>query len=386
MLIVKLLFKNAFRHKFRAFLTILSITIAILAFVMLRTVIGGLVCRGGRLFGQPPGVAQRSLHHLSPPSVPIRTRIRQVDGVRLVSYGNWFGGIYIDEKNFFANFAVEPETYLKLYPEYVLTPREYTAFMKDRKGFAAGRKLAAKYGWKIGDIVTLRGTIYPGNWDFVLRAIYRGKTESVDETQFFFHWDYLNETMKKTAPSRADEVGFYMIGVKNPDFAADVSAAIDKNFKNSWAETVTETEKAFQQGFIAMSGAIITAIEVVSFVVIFIMLAVVANTMAMTTRERIGEYAVLKTLGFGGWAIGSLIAGESILISLCGCLGGIALSYPAAAGFKKALGMYFPIFNVETTSLIMALAASIIVAILAAIIPVQRAIGIRIADGLRRIG
>ena len=135
-----------------------------------------------------------------------------------------------------------------------------------------------------------------------------------------------------------------------------------------------------------MSGAIITAIEIVSFVVIFIMLAVVANTMAMTTRERIGEYAILKTLGFGGWAIGSLIAGESVIISLCGYICGVSLSFPAAAGFKQALGMYFPIFKVETPSLIMALISSLIVAILAAVVPIQRAIGIRIADGLRRIG
>jgi putative ABC transport system permease protein len=385
MLIVKLLLKNAFRHKFRAFLTILSITIAILAFVMLRTVIGAWYA-GVDASSASRLVSRNSVSIIFPLPLAYKDRIRQIDGVRIVSYGNWFGGIYIDEKNFFANFAVEPKTYLELYPEYVLAPREYNDFLKDRKGFAAGRKLAAKYGWKIGDIVTLRGTIYPGNWDFVLRAIYRGKTDAVDETQFFFHWDYLNETMKKTAPSRADEVGFYMIGVKNPDFSADVSAAIDKSFKNSWAETLTETEKAFQQGFIAMSGAIITAIELVSFVVIFIMLAVVANTMAMTTRERIGEYAVLKTLGFGGWAIGGLIIGESVIISLIGCSGGIALSYPAAEGFRQVLGMYFPIFRVETSSLVMALVSSVVVAVLAAIVPIQRAVSLRIADGLRRIG
>ncbi len=385
MLIVRLLFKNAFRHKFRAFLTILSITIAILAFVMLRTVIGAWYA-GVDASSASRLVSRNAVSIIFPLPLSYKDQIQQIDGVRLVSYGNWFGGIYIDEKNFFANFAVEPKTYLELYPEYVLPPKERNIFLKDRKAFAAGKKLVAKYGWKIGDIVTLRGTIYPGNWDFILRAIYHGKTDSVDETQFFCHWAYLNETMKKTAPSRADEVGFYMIGVDNPDLSTSISAAIDKSFKNSWAETLTETEKAFQQGFIAMSGAIITAIETVSFVVIFIMLAVVANTMAMTTRERIGEYAILKTLGFGGWAIGSLIAGESVIISLCGYFCGVALSFPAAAGFKQALGMYFPIFKVETVSLVMALVSSLIVAILAAIVPIQRAIGIRIADGLRRIG
>ncbi len=385
MLIVRLLFKNAFRHKFRAFLTVLSITIAILAFVMLRTVIGAWYA-GVDASSASRLVSRNAVSIIFPLPLSYKDRIQQIDGVHLVSYGNWFGGIYIDEKNFFANFAVEPKTYLDLYPEYVLAPKERDAFLKDRKAFAAGKKLAAKYGWKIGDSVTLRGTIYPGNWDFVLRAVYWGKTDSVDETQFFFHWNYLNETLKKTAPSRADQVGFYMIGVDNPDISSAVTAAIDKSFKNSWAETLTETEKAFQQGFIAMSGAIINAIEIVSFVVIFIMLAVVANTMAMTTRERIGEYAILKTLGFGGWAIGSLIAGESVIISLCGYICGVVLSFPAAAGFKQALGMYFPIFKVESASLVMALVSSLIVAILAAVVPIQRAIGIRIADGLRRIG
>jgi putative ABC transport system permease protein len=385
MLIVRLLFKNAFRHKFRAFLTILSITIAILAFVMLRTVIGAWYA-GVDASSASRLVSRNAVSIIFPLPLSYKDRIRQVDGVHIVSYGNWFGGIYIEEKNFFANFAVEPDTYLQLYPEYVLSPKERAAFLKDRKAFAAGRKLATKYGWKIGDIVTLRGTIYPGNWDFVLRAIYRGKTDSIDETQFFFHWNYLNETMKKTAPLRADQVGFYMIGVDNPDQSAAVTTTIDRSFKNSWAETLTETEKAFQQGFIAMSGAIVQAIEIVSFVVIFIMLAVVANTMAMTTRERIGEYAILKTLGFGGWTIAGLIAGESIIISLCGYLAGIALCFPAAAGFKQALGMYFPIFRVETPSLVMALVSSLVVAILAAVVPIRRAIGIRIADGLRRIG
>ncbi len=385
MLIVRLLFKNAFRHKFRSGLTVLSITIAILAFIMLRTVIGAWYA-GVDASSASRLVSRHAVSIIFPLPLSYKDRIRQVDGVHLVSYGNWFGGVYIDEKNFFANFAVEPKSYLALYPEYVIPQQEQDAFVRDRKAFAAGRRLVEKYGWQLGDIVTLRGTIYPGNWDFVLRAVYRGKTDSVDESQFFFHWDYLNETIKKVAPSRADQVGFYLIGVDHPDRSASVTAAIDRMFKNSWAETLTETEKAFQQGFIAMSGAIVTAIELVSFVVIFIMLAVVANTMAMTTRERTGEYAIMKTLGFGGWTIGSLIAGEALILSLCGYLGGVLFSFPAAAGFKQALGMYFPIFTVEASSLIMAFVASLFVGILAAVVPIRRAIRVRIADGLRRIG
>jgi putative ABC transport system permease protein len=305
--------------------------------------------------------------------------------VNIVSYGNWFGGIYIDEKNFFANFAVEPKSYLDLYPEFMLSPAEADAFLRDRKGFIAGRKLVEKYGWKIGTTVTLKGTIYPGNWDFVLRGIYRGKDKTTDETQFMFHWDYLNETMKKTVPRRADQVGFYVIGVTHPDLASAVAISVDTLFKNSLAETLTETEKAFVLTFIAMTEAILTVIQAVSLFVILIILAVVANTMVMTTRERIGEYAVMKTLGFGGWHLAAIIFGESLVVTTIGCALGIALTFPAAQFFSESLSTYFPIFYVEPNTLLLDCAAATAVGLIAAIIPTHRAVTIRIADGLRRL-
>ena len=320
MILPKILFRNAFRNPLRTGLTILGITIAILAFGLLRTVISTWYM-GVEASSATRLVTRNAVSLVFSLPISYQERIRQIDGVRLVSHGNWFGGIYIDEKNFFPNLAVEPRTYLDLYPEYLLSEGERAAFLADRKGFIVGRKLAARYGWKIGDIVTLKGTIFPGQWDFVLRGIYRGRDKNIDETQFFFHWDYLNETMKKTMPRRADQVGFYMIGVTRPDLAAEVASAIDQIFKNSRAETLTETEKAFAQGFISMSGAIVMAVQIVSFVVIVIIMAVVANTMAMTTRERIGEYAVLKTLGFGGGHLIGLILGESVVITLIGWSG-----------------------------------------------------------------
>ena len=204
--------------------------------------------------------------------------------------------------------------------------------------------------------------------------------------RFFFHWAYLNEGLKKRGHVWADQVGFYMVGVVQPELSTEVSIAIDQQFKNSLAETLTETEKAFQQGFIAMSGAIVTAIQIVSFVVIIIIMAVVANTMAMTTRERIGEYAILKTLGFRGLHIVGLIFGESLVITMMGCLLGIVLTFPAARIISTELGTYFPVFNVEEKTLFLNLVATWIVAFIAAIVPTRRAIQIRIADGLRRIG
>ncbi len=385
MFLLKLLVRNAFRHKLRTSLTILSITIAILAFGLLRTFIGAWYA-GAEASSAARLVTRNSISLIFPLPLSYKDKIRQIEGVKEVSWGNWFGGIYIEEKNFFANFAVEPITYLNLYPEYVLPPDQRETFLRDRKSFVAGRKLAARFGWKIGDIVTLKGTIFPGNWEFVLRGIYRGRDENSDETQFFFHWDYLNETLKKIAPLRADQVGFYMIGVTRPDRAAEIALAIDRTFKNSLAETLTETEKAFQLSFISMSEAIIVAIQLVSFVIIIIIIAVAANTMSMTARERIWEYAVFKTLGYRGLRIAPMIIGESMVISLIGGMIGIILTYPVAKAFGKILSTFFPIFKVPDGIILMDLVACIIVGLTAAIVPTWRAIRIRIADGLRRIG
>jgi putative ABC transport system permease protein len=383
--ILKIITKNALRHKLRTFLTILGVAIAILAFGLLRTVISAWYA-GVEASSASRLVTRNSISLIFPLPLSYNDKIRQIDGVKLVSFGNWFGGIYIDEKHFFANYAVEPKTYLELYPEVVIPGDQKKAFLQDRKAVVAGRILIEKYGWKIGDIITLKGTIFPGEWDFVLRAIYTGRDKTVDESAFIFHWDYLNETLKKTAPMRADQVGWYMIGITNPNLAADVAVNIDKTFKNSLAETLTETEKAFQLSFISMTEAIVIAIKLVSFVVIFIIMVVVANTMAMTARERIGEYAIFKTLGFGGWHIARLIFGESLLISIIGCILGIALTFPAAKVFSSSLSTYFPVFNVATKTIYMDIGASVLVGSVAAVFPTWRAVKIRIADGLRRIG
>jgi putative ABC transport system permease protein len=177
-----------------------------------------------------------------------------------------------------------------------------------------------------------------------------------------------------------------MIAVARPDLAAEVALSVDRAFRNSLAETLTETEKAFNQGFIAMSGAIVTAIQMVSFVVILIIMAVVANTMAMTTRERIGDYAIMKTLGFGGGSIAAMIFGESLVIALTGSLAGMILTYPAAKAFGQSLSTYFPIFIVSAETLWLDLVAAFLIAFFAAIIPARSAIRTGIAEGLRRIG
>ena len=385
MYILKLLRRNAFRHKLRTALTILSITIAILAFGLLRTFIGAWYA-GVKASSANRLITRNAISLIFSLPLSYKDKIRQIDGVKQIAYGNWFAGIYKDEKNFFANYAIEARNYMELYSEFVVPADQKEAFLRDRKGCVAGRKLVERYHWRIGDIVPLKSVVFPGNWEFVLRGIYHGRDESTDERVFFFHWDYLNEALKKTTPRRADQVGWYVVEVKDPNRAAEVAQAIDKTFRNSLAETLTETEKAFFLSFISMADAIIIAIQLVSFVVIIIIVAVAANTMAMTARERIGEYAIFKTLGFRGWRIAGMIVGESLLITMIGCLVGIVLTPPAAKVFSKYVGTYFPTFRVEIETIYMDIGASILVGLFAAIIPTWRAVKIRIADGLRRIG
>jgi len=385
MYILKLLLRNAFRHKLRTALTILSITIAILAFGLLRSFIGAWYA-GVKASSANRLITRNAISLIFSLPLSYKDKIRQIDGVKQIAYGNWFAGIYKDEKNFFANYAIEARHYMELYPEFVVPADQKEAFLRDRKGCVAGRKLVEQYHWRIGDIVPLKSAVFPGNWEFVLRGIYHGRDESTDERVFFFHWDYLNEALKKTTPRRADQVGWYVVEVKDPNRAAEVAQAIDETFRNSLAETLSETEKAFFLSFISMADAIIIAIQLVSFVVIIIIIAVAANTMAMTARERIGEYAIFKTLGFRGWRIAGMIVGESLVITMIGCLIGIALTSPTAKVFSKYVGTYFPTFRVEIETIYMDIGASILVGLCAAIIPTWRALKIRIADGLRRIG
>ncbi|RPJ11199.1 MAG: ABC transporter permease, partial [Desulfobacteraceae bacterium] len=371
--------------RLRTFLTVCGICVAILAFGLLRTVVSAWYA-GVDASSATRLVTRNSISLIFPLPLSYKEKIRGVEGVKLVSFGNWFGGIYKEEKNFFANFAVETKSYLDMYPEFVISEDQKQALFKERKGCVVGRKLAKRFGWKIGDSIVLRGTIFPGNWEFVLKAIYRGRDKTIDENQFFFQWDYLNEKMKRVQPRRADQVGFYMVEMVSPHIAAETSETIDKLFKNSFAETLTETEKSFQMGFISLSQTILTVIELVSMIIIVIIMAVTANTMAMSVRERMNEYAVFKTLGFGGGYLAFLILGESMVITALGCGMGVLFTYPAADAFSRAVGEFFPIFNIARETIYLDIAASVVIGTVAAIFPIWRAVTVPIASGLGRIG
>jgi putative ABC transport system permease protein len=384
MFVPLLVLRNAFRHKLRTTLTVVGIIVAIVAFGMLRTIVDAWYA-GANASSSARLVTRSSVSLVFPLPLSYAPKIRQVDGVTRVAWANWFGGIYINERNFFAQFAISP-SYLDMYPEFVLSDDERRAFVADRTGAIAGRKLAEKYGWKVGDQIPLRGTIFPGTWTFNLRGIYDGAEEGTDTSTFLFHYDFLNETIKHKLGGRGDQAGLYIEQLAHPDDAAGVSAAIDAMFRNSLAETLTETEKAFQLGFVAMSEAILLAIQAVSFVVIVIIMAVMANTMAMTARERYAEYATFKALGFSNGFVALLIFAESLGIALFGGLLGVALTFPAAGTFAKTVGSILPAFKVSADTIVLQLAAALVIGVVAAAIPAWRAARVRIVDGLRAIG
>ena len=383
--LLKLIFRNIFRHKLRTGLTVLGIIVAIVAFGLLSTVVDAWYA-GANASSDARLITRNAISLIFPLPINYREKIRQVDGVKTVSFGNWFGGVYKEPKNFFPKFAIDPATYFRLYPEFIISDAERAAFARDRRGAIVGRKLAERYGFKLGDSIPIIGDIYPGNWQFVVRGIYDGRDAKIDTSQLFFQWEYLNETVKTKFPRRTNQTGIYFIEINDPSMAATVSRDIDKVFKNSLAETLTETEKAFQLGFIAQTEAIVVAIRIVSYVVILIILAVMANTMAMTARERLSEYATLKVLGFGPAFLAALIFGESLMICAIGAALGILFTFPVAAWFGGQVGAMFPVFEISRETLLLQIACAIVVGVIAALVPSHRATSVKIVDGLRSIG
>lgn len=384
MFVPLLVLRNLLRHRLRTLLTALGIVIAIASFGLLRTVVDAWYA-GANASSSARLVTRSSVSLVFPLPLTYASKLRQVDGVESVAAVNWFGGVYVTERNFFPQFAIQAPEYLAMYPELVLSDAERKAFLTDRQGAIAGRKLAQQYGWKVGDTIPIRGTIFPGTWSFRLRGIYDGADRTVDESTFFFHWDFLNESVRKAYPRRGEQAGLFVVKIRDPDRAAGISQAIDAQFANSLAETMTETEKAFQLSFVSMTEAILVAIQAVSYVVILIIMAVMANTMAMTARERYAEYATLKALGFTGAFIAGLVVAESLGLALFAGLAGVALTFPLAAAFADAMGTLFPVFFVSDRTVALQVLAALVVGLVAAAVPAWRGARIRIVDGLRAI-
>jgi len=384
--LVRLLFRNLLRHKLRSLLTLLGVGVAVLAFALLRTVVtawyaGVEASAANRL------ITRHAVSFVFPLPLAYRDRIAQVAGVDRVTYAIWFSGVYIDKNQFFARLAVDAETFFDVYREFLIEPEQFEAFKRERNATIIGSDIAKRYNLKLGDIMTLDGDVYPGQWQLVVRGIYRPREQSTDPATMMFHYRYVEERVRQEMPERAGNVGWYIIRIHDPDRSAAVSEAIDRLFANSPAETKTETERAFQQSFLSAASAVITAMDIMSFLIIGIILLVVANTMIMSARERTHEYAVLKALGFSAPQLFFLVAGESLLLSLLGSALGLSLTLPAVSGFQAALPKgWFPVFYLKPETILFGGAVGLGVGLLAAVIPTRRILTTHIVDGLRHVG
>jgi putative ABC transport system permease protein len=307
-------------------------------------------------------------------------RLRQVDGVSDVTHASWFGGTYQDEKNFFPQFAIETETYARMFPEFKIEPEQWRDFVADRQGCVVGAATAKRYGFKIGDRVPILGTIFPGTWEFNVRAIYADPRQGGDETQFWFHKKYLEENGPDWFKGL---VGWYTVKVASPDRAAAVARVIDERFANSAHETKTEPERAFAAAFVKQMGNIEFLILSIGGVVFFTLLLVTGNTMATSVRERVGELAVLKTIGYSDRFVLGLVLGESLLIALLGGLLGMFLATGIAPGLGQALpGMTF---FVPLRHLLLGVALTVLFGLAAGLLPAMAAMRLKVVDALRRV-
>jgi len=384
--ILLLVMKNCVRNKVRTLLTVLGISVGVIAFAFLQTVLSAYYA--GAEASSPNRLVTRhrvSLFNLLPLSQ--KEKIEQIDGVKQVSWGLWFGAYYQDPKQFFGQIGVDNGMW-DVYPEFILEPAQREAFNNDLQGAVVGRKLAKRFGWKLGDRITLTGTIFSGDWDFIISGIYTGRERTTDETAMYFHWKLVDERLQ--AAGRGSQVGWWVVGVTDPSQAGRISKDVDDLFLNSSSPTLTETEKDFQLSFVAMMGTIITIIKMAAWIVIGIILLIMANTMAMAARERVTEYGVLKTLGFGARHLAWLIGGEALLVSFIGALVGCTIAFGLIAlvgGFvEENMGQIFPIFEMTTMIILQAIGLAMLAGLAACLAPMTRAIRIPIASALRKVG
>jgi putative ABC transport system permease protein len=388
MTIVGIGVRNVWRNKTRTILTILGGAVAVFAFVFFRTIIWSW--NAGAEFAAKDRLATR--HRVSfILSMPKRyiDVVRQVPGVTEATWANWFGAKdpnHPDE--FFATLAVDPESFLQVYKEALIKPEEKERWLQDRRGAIVGDVLAKKLGVKAGDKVTLRGTIYPGDWEFNVDAVYEATQKSIDRSSLFFHWNYMNESLPDR---RKDQIGWITTRVGDPAQSANITAAIDKVFDEKDVQTTTMSERAMNVSFLAMFSSILKALDIVSIIVLFIMMLILGNTIAMGVRERTREYGVLRALGFSRGHIRVFVIGEALTVGALSGAVGLLIAYPViqfvvSRVLEENMGSMFPYFRLSAGTALVAVALSIALGAISSLVPAQQASKLSIIDSLRRVG
>ncbi len=374
----RLVWANLFRNKRRTFLTSTSVAVAFFLFGTLRTVITTLDA-AAEVGSEARLIASSASGITFPLPQAHAQRLAAFNGIQSVSWANWFGGYYQDPNDFFAQFAIEAESYLPMYPEVKIPDDQREAFLRERTAALAGVGLMERYGWEVGQSVTLKGTIFPGDWEFTIRAVYTPDNPSFDENAFFFHYDYLYEaTDGRITP------GWFVMELESPDQAAEIALGIDALFENSNAPTQTETERAWQAGFITMWGNVGFLVSAIGTAVFFAILLVAANTMMMAIRERVGEIAVLKTLGFQNGTLFGIVLAESIAITLLGGIVGLAgakMAFPPG----NPMSAFVPGFMVHGSTIVWGLLIATLLGVVSGAVPAWQSARLSVVQAFRRV-
>jgi putative ABC transport system permease protein len=376
-----LLWSSLWRKKIRTIFTLLSIFVAFLLFGVLMT-IRQAFSFGVDIAGLDRLVLIHKVSLIMPLPISYLDRLNATEGVKLATHNSWFGGVYQDPSNFFAQIAVDPEPFLTLYPEYKISHEHVAAWKADRQGAVVGVDLAKRFGWNVGDRVPIQGTIWQPKqgqvWEFNIAGLYDGEA-GVDKTQFFFRYDYLDENRR----AGSGLVGWYVVKIADASRAQQMAATFDGMFANSSAETKTTTEKGFVEGFAKQVGDIGAIMVAILAAVLFTMMLVAANTMAQSVRERTSEVGVLKTLGFSNGSILWLVLGESLLITVLGGTLGLGLAWLVVQQGDPTGGM-LPIFVLPPRDIVMGVVLIGVLGLLAGLVPAMTAMNVKITDALRR--
>jgi putative ABC transport system permease protein len=378
-----LIFANLFRKKIRLILTIGSFAVALFLFAFL-AVVRSAFSRGAEVAGADRLITTNRIGLIQTLPISYQDRIAAIPGVKAVTQNHWFGGVYQDEKNFFVQFVIDPDNMRKVMNEFVVPDDQWANFLKDRQGAVVGVKTADRFGWKIGDRIPIKNSLYgpTKTWEFNLDGIYHNSRPGGDENQFWIQWKYFDENVPAFAKSTA---GWYVLKLDNPDDAARVGKAIDTMFANSSAETKTETESAFAIGFIKQFGNIEFLIESIGVVVFFTLLLVTGNTMAISVRERISELGVLKAIGYSDRAVLFFVLAESLVIALIGGLVGLGLALLAVPLLGAKLNGLLPSLVLSPAILSLGLGVALIVGAVSGLLPGIGAMRMRVVNALRRV-
>jgi putative ABC transport system permease protein len=383
--------RNLGRNKLRTLLTILGVSVAIVTFILLRTVLSAWTVAADHAAKDRVGTRHK-VSFIMPLPKRYLEEIRQIPGIKSAAGANWFGAKDPKhETEFFGNFAVDPKAYLEVYDEIIIPPEQREAWFQNKQGAVVGDALAKKMGWSVGDRVTLTGTIYPGDWEFVISGIYTATRKSVDRSSFMFHYDYLNDSPAAASVNSKDLVGWVVSRIDDPGRAAEISKAIDAHFEDRDTQTLSMSERAMNTSFIGMISAVLKAVDAVSLVILAIMVLILGNTVAMGVRERTHEYGVLRAIGFLPKHLAAFVLGEAVAVSVAGGVLGIMIAYPFVQEglgrfLEENMGAFFPFFRIDPQTIVWAIVLAALLGVLAAALPAYNASRLKVVDALRRTG